>query len=35
MLYEIIKTLNTIRSKKRPFVKWAKSDKSERNDAMI
>jgi len=29
MLYEIIKRLNTIRSRKRPFAKWVKTDKSE------
>jgi hypothetical protein len=29
MFYEIAEELNTIRSKKRPFIKWAKSEKSE------
>jgi hypothetical protein len=29
MLYEILKKLNTPRSKKRPFVKWAKSEKND------
>jgi hypothetical protein len=29
MFYEISKRLNTVRSRKRPFTKWAKSEKSE------
>jgi tyrosyl-tRNA synthetase len=29
MLYEIFKKLNTVRSRKRPFAKWAKTEKSE------
>ena len=29
MFYENYETLNTIRSRKRPFAKWAKSEKSE------
>jgi hypothetical protein len=29
MLYEIVKKLNTIRSRKRPFAKWVKPEKSE------
>jgi tmRNA-binding protein len=29
MVYENIKTLNTIRSQKRPFAKWIKSEKSD------
>ena len=29
MLYEKHKGLNTVRSRKRPFAKWVKSEKSE------
>ncbi len=29
MLYEKHKRLNTVRSRKRPFAKWVKSEKSE------
>ena len=29
MFYEISKRLNTIRSQKRPFAKWIKTEKSE------
>ena len=29
MLYEIVKKLNTMRSRKRPFAKWVKPEKSE------
>ena len=29
MFYEIIERLNTVRSQKRPFAKWVKSEKSD------